>query len=211
MSAPEELLERIRLRLDESFVGIGDAVADLPAADLADLVNQLTLQEAASVISMLPIARAVEVFDQALLERRSVILEKIEPGRAGQILEKLSADERAYVVRAMGERERRRLLPKLSDAVRAEVERLLQYPARSAGGIMTTEFVRLAPTMKVGEALKHLQSAYSAKPDPEIAAHLGEVLWSNGKHDEAQKIWRAALTENPNHETLLAVMQKHRP
>ena len=64
---------------------------------------------------------------------------------------------------------------------------------------------------QVGEALKHLQSAYSAKPDPEIAAHLGEVLWSKGKHDEAQKIWRAALTENPNHETLLAVMQKHRP
>jgi tetratricopeptide (TPR) repeat protein len=64
---------------------------------------------------------------------------------------------------------------------------------------------------QVGEALKHLQTAYSAKPDPEIAAHLGEVLWSNGKHDEAQKIWRAALTENPNHETLLAVMQKHRP
>ncbi|MGZ5046882.1 MAG: tetratricopeptide repeat protein [Usitatibacter sp.] len=64
---------------------------------------------------------------------------------------------------------------------------------------------------EVGEALKHLQTAYSAKPDPEIAAHLGEVLWSNGKHDEAQRIWRAALTENPNHETLLAVMQKHQP
>jgi tetratricopeptide (TPR) repeat protein len=64
---------------------------------------------------------------------------------------------------------------------------------------------------QVGEALKHLQTAYSARPDPEIAAHLGEVLWSDGKHDEARKIWRAALTENPNHETLLAVMQKHRP
>ena len=157
MSAPEELLERIRLRLDESFVGIGGAVSELPAADLADLVNQLTLSEAASVISMLPIARAVEVFDQALLQRRSVILEKIEPGRAGQVLEGLSADERADVVRAMGDRERRRLLPKLSDAVRAEVERLLQYPARTAGGIMTTEFVRLSPSIKVGEALKHIR------------------------------------------------------
>jgi tetratricopeptide (TPR) repeat protein len=62
-----------------------------------------------------------------------------------------------------------------------------------------------------GEALKHLQTAYTARQDPEIAAHLGEVLWSNGKHDEAQKIWRAALTDNPNHETLLAVMQKHQP
>lgn len=59
------------------------------------------------------------------------------------------------------------------------------------------------------EALKHLQAAYSARPDPEIAAHLGEVLWTVGQRDEATKIWRAALTENPNHETLITVMQKH--
>ena len=64
---------------------------------------------------------------------------------------------------------------------------------------------------QMGEALKHLHTAYNTRPDPEIAAHLGEVLWSAGQHDEAQKIWRAALSENPNHETLLAVMQKHRP
>jgi tetratricopeptide (TPR) repeat protein len=63
----------------------------------------------------------------------------------------------------------------------------------------------------VQEALKHLQTAYSARPDPEIAAHLGEVLWKSGQHDAAEKIWRSALTDNPNHETLLAVMQKYRP
>jgi len=63
----------------------------------------------------------------------------------------------------------------------------------------------------VEEALKHLHTAYNARPDPEIAAHLGEVLWRSGQRDEAQKIWRAALSENPNHETLLAVMQKYRP
>ena len=40
---------------------------------------------------------------------------------------------------------------------------------------------------------------------------MGEVLWKSGQRDEAQKVWRAALTENPNHETLIAVMQKFRP
>lgn len=63
---------------------------------------------------------------------------------------------------------------------------------------------------QVNVALKHLQTAYSNRPDPEIAAHLGEVLWKSGQRDEAQKVWRAALTENPNHESLLAVMQKYR-
>ncbi|HSJ97895.1 MAG TPA: tetratricopeptide repeat protein, partial [Myxococcota bacterium] len=64
---------------------------------------------------------------------------------------------------------------------------------------------------RVDEALKHLQSAYAARPDPEIAAHLGEVLWKVGQRDQAQKIWREALTENPDHETLTSVMQKYRP
>ena len=157
MSAPEELVERIRLRLDESFVGIGEVVAELTPPDVAELVNQLTLQEAASVLSMLSIARAIEVCDQPSLQRRSAILERLEPARAAEILEGLAADERTDVVRPMGERERRRLLPKLSEAVRAEVERLLQYPARTAGGIMTTEFVRLQPGMSVGDCLKHIR------------------------------------------------------
>jgi tetratricopeptide (TPR) repeat protein len=61
------------------------------------------------------------------------------------------------------------------------------------------------------EALKHLKSAYGARPDPEIAAHLGEVLWKLGQRDEARKIWQAALTANPDHETLRDMMQKFKP
>lgn len=63
----------------------------------------------------------------------------------------------------------------------------------------------------VQQALKHLQSAYASRNDPEIAAHLGEVLWKVGQRDEAQKIWRTALADNPDHETLITVMQKFRP
>ena len=63
----------------------------------------------------------------------------------------------------------------------------------------------------MNEAIKHLQTAYSHRPDPEIAAHYGEVLWSAGNRDEARKVWNAALSENPNHESLLAVMAKHQP
>jgi magnesium transporter len=157
MSAPEELLERIRLRLDESFTGIGEVVAELQPADVADLVNQLQRHEAGAVMSMLAIPRAIEVFDQPTLNRRSAILEEMEPGRAGQILDGLAADERTFILRGMGELARRRLVPKLSPGVRAEVERLLQYPAHSAGGIMTTEFVRLEPSWTVGECLKHVR------------------------------------------------------
>jgi magnesium transporter len=163
VTAPKDLLERIQLRLDESFTGIGSVVADLPAADLADLLNQLTLAEAATVFTMLSIPRSVEVFDQPTLGRRAAILEKLDPGRAAQILEGLAADQRTDVFRHIGDHERRRLLPKLPSEVRAELERLLQYPERTAGGIMTTEFVRLDPGMTVGDALKHIRSVAREK------------------------------------------------
>jgi len=183
LPAPKDLLERIHLRLEESFVGIGEQVADLPAAELADLINQLTLVEAATVVTMLSVPRAIEVCDQPTMRRRSAILEQLDPTRAAQILEGLSADERTDIIQQMGERERRRLLPKLSAEMRAEVERLLQYPDHSAGGIMTTEFVRLDPKMKVGEAIKHIRSVAREKEsiyacyvmEPETGRLLGSV------------------------------------
>ena len=163
MTAPKELLERIQLRLEDSYTGIGEAVGDMPAADLADLLNQLTIVEAATVLTMLPVPRVIQVFDQPTMTRRAAILEHLEALRAAQVLEGMAADERTDIVQLMGERERRKLLPQLKPEVRAEVERLLQYPPQSAGGIMTTEFVRLDPTMKVGDALKHIRAVAREK------------------------------------------------
>jgi magnesium transporter len=154
----KQLLERIHLRLDESFVGIGAQVADLDAADLVELLNQLTLAEAATVISMLPVPRAIELCDQPTMRRRAAILEQLEPERVAEILAGLSADERTDIIQRMGLHERHRILPKLSDEMREELEDLLQYPEHTAGGIMTTEFVRLDPGITVGEALKHILS-----------------------------------------------------
>src|SRR4030095_1455144 len=159
----KQLLERIHTRLDESLVGIGQMVGDLPAADLAELINQLTLAEAATVVSMLPVARAIEICDQPTMRRRAAILEQLEPARVAQILSGLSADERTDIIQKMGLHERHRILPKLSDEMREELEDLLQYPEHTAGGIMTTEFVRLEPGMTVGEALKHIRSVAREK------------------------------------------------
>jgi tetratricopeptide (TPR) repeat protein len=61
------------------------------------------------------------------------------------------------------------------------------------------------------EAIRHLRHAYDLRPDPEIAAHLGEVLWKTGQRDQAQEVWKTALAANPDHEVLLAVIQKFKP
>jgi magnesium transporter len=117
------------------------------------------------------------------MTRRGPIVEQLEPDRAARILEGLSADERTEIVRQMGDRERRKLLPELNAEARAEVERLLQYPPHSAGGIMTTEFVRLSPAMKVSDALDHIRTVARDKEsiyacyilEPQTGRLLGAV------------------------------------
>ncbi len=58
------------------------------------------------------------------------------------------------------------------------------------------------------EALRILQAAYKAKPDAEIAAHLGEVLWLTGQTDAAATVWREGLLLKADNETLLSTLQR---
>ncbi|MDB5957847.1 MAG: hypothetical protein JWP60_4455 [Ramlibacter sp.] len=58
------------------------------------------------------------------------------------------------------------------------------------------------------EALRILQTSFKERPDPEIAAHLGEVLWTVGQRDQAQSIWREGLMLNPENETLLETLKR---
>ena len=58
------------------------------------------------------------------------------------------------------------------------------------------------------EALENLRRAYAALPDHEVAAHLGEVLWALERREEAERIWREALAENPESEYVLPTMER---
>lgn len=58
------------------------------------------------------------------------------------------------------------------------------------------------------EALRLLDMAFKARPDPEIAAHLGEVLWSLGQQERAKSIWQEGMRLNPDNETLRATLKR---
>lgn len=60
-------------------------------------------------------------------------------------------------------------------------------------------------------ALVQLQRAYSIRPDGEIAAHLGEVLWMLGRRDEAKRIWQEAAKAHPGNEALAEVIKRFMP
>ena len=60
----------------------------------------------------------------------------------------------------------------------------------------------------LSEALRILQKAFSDKPDAEIAAHLGEVLWTMGEQSKAVLVWKQGIELNPENETLLETLKR---
>jgi tetratricopeptide (TPR) repeat protein len=60
-------------------------------------------------------------------------------------------------------------------------------------------------------ALTYLARAFAERPDPEIAAHYGEVLWAAGKQDEAQRIWAEATQAHPANEVLAQTIKRFQP
>jgi len=58
------------------------------------------------------------------------------------------------------------------------------------------------------KSLAILRAAYAKRPDAEIAAHLGEVLWVSGQRDQALKIWREGLILAADNETLVNTLKR---
>lgn len=61
------------------------------------------------------------------------------------------------------------------------------------------------------KSVEFLNRAFAANPDPEIAAHLGEVLWKRGDKNAARKVWADSAKANPDNEALKAVMKRFIP
>lgn len=64
---------------------------------------------------------------------------------------------------------------------------------------------------KLDESVVMLRRAFEGNHDPEIAAHLGEVLWMRGDKEEATRIWRESLKDHPDSEPLQAVIRRYLP
>ncbi|MBK6617857.1 MAG: tetratricopeptide repeat protein [Nitrosomonas sp.] len=61
------------------------------------------------------------------------------------------------------------------------------------------------------KGLDYLNTAFAARPDPEIAAHFGELLWVNGRTEEARQIWQSAWDSHPGNEVLQDTMKRFMP
>ena len=61
---------------------------------------------------------------------------------------------------------------------------------------------------RLDEAEEYLRRAMAERPDAEIAAHLGEVLWAKGERERAQEVWQSQLKATPDNPVLLETVRR---
>ncbi|MDO9605407.1 MAG: tetratricopeptide repeat protein [Hydrogenophaga sp.] len=148
--------------------------------------------------------------DTELLYDQAMMAEKAgQPEAMERILRQLMAakpdHQHAYNALGYSLAERNERLPEAKQLIEKALE-LAPTDAYIQDSLGWVEF-RLG---NFPRALEILQAAYGKRPDAEIAAHLGEVLWTLGRREEALKIWREGLLLSNDNETLQETLKRLR-
>jgi magnesium transporter len=126
-------------------------------AERVEALNALSVAEAARTISHMPLERGVAVLDRPELRNAAPILAHMSADAAAKLLHGMSNDRVADVLLEMDDEIRTRLFSKLEEPVQVAISHLMGYPPRTAGGIMTTEFVSVYAGWTVAQTLDHVR------------------------------------------------------
>ncbi|MCC8957562.1 magnesium transporter [Bradyrhizobium sp. Pear77] len=126
-------------------------------AEIVDALNAREPADAAKLLQSLPAEKAIEVLDLPGLDNTCEILAELPNDTAVSLLSGVSDDRAADIFKELVEPLRTTLLNGLNPDTRNVISGLLAYPERSAGSIMTTEFVSVPSNWTIAEVLHHIR------------------------------------------------------
>ncbi|NLG66790.1 MAG: magnesium transporter [Actinobacteria bacterium] len=129
-----------------------------PANEIADQLARLEPARRAIPFRLLPKDKAVVVFEEFDPPLQTELIEALKDDSVRQLMEEIDPDDRARLLDEVPAMVAKRLMAGLSPAKRALTASLLGYPERSAGRIMTPEYVSLRASMTVQEAMAKVKA-----------------------------------------------------
>jgi magnesium transporter len=132
-------------------------LADLHPADIADILEQLDVEDAGAVLDRLDAETAADALNEVESPLQYELLSELDPERASDLLEILPPDDAADMLADLPAEEVERLLSLMPANEAQPIRDLLRYGAETAGGIMTTEVLSLAEELTGEEALVYLR------------------------------------------------------
>jgi magnesium transporter len=166
---PED--ERVEELLDKptiDFPEFADAVEQQEAPDAAETLEQIGEAKAIEVIEEMETESAADALAHMHPSLAVSVLEDLveeDPEYAGKLIEEMAPDDATDILQNMTDSSRDRLLGTLGKVEAVKFRRLLEYPEKSAGGMMTTDYLAVRDTMSVREATEAIRRAEALGED----------------------------------------------
>ena len=142
---------RVRLKISS------DRVSQLHPADIADIIEELAPAERDAVFQTLDEEVAAQALEEIDPKLQVSIVNAMESERAADIVEEMNPDAAADLLAELPEERSEEILEEMEPAERQDVEELLEFEEDTAAGRMTTDYMAIAPTARVHDAVEMLK------------------------------------------------------
>lgn len=141
----------------------GPQLSDLHPAELAEILGDVSHDEAAALLSAVEPDVAAETVVMLDEKDQAAVLDLVDEEEVADVLEELPADQTADILADLPRDRAAELMDELEPGYAAEVRALISYDEQSAGGLMTSDFVRIPIGATAGDALDQLRPAAQEK------------------------------------------------
>lgn len=136
---------------------VSEELRSLHPADLANIVEDLTIKQASSLVDSLSPGAAAAVVEEMDPNVQTMIMHYLGPEKAADIVEKMSVDETVDLLKSLPEEEAKQFMEKLHESKSQKVENLFKYKEDTAGGIMTTDYVEASPDWTISKLIEEIK------------------------------------------------------
>lgn len=203
LQVDKELLENIshllEIKADKSILNI---LRDLHPADIAEIINNLNLDDAKELFSLLDTETASDVLPELDENQREYIFKNIDKKTITDIVDELETDDATDIVSELPDSIAEHVLDNIDKEDSEDVKELLKYPEDTAGGIMTSDFVFVHESGTVKDAIKEVRK--HAEEFDQIY-HI-YVLTDDNKLVGIVQL--KSLLTNPLHKRIKSIMEK---
>ncbi|NLW64927.1 MAG: magnesium transporter [Clostridiales bacterium] len=134
-----------------------ETIEDMNEHDIATFISNLPRKKIAVVFRLLPKSISADVFANLEVEEQQLIIECITDKELGEIIEELYLDDAVDMLEELPANVVKRVMRTATSETRTLINQYLEYPEKSAGSIMTAEYVDLKKYMNVREAIARIR------------------------------------------------------
>ena len=141
---------------------ISKDLTKLHPADLANIIEDLSLKQGSKLVRTLDAEMAAKVFEEIEPAVKKILVSYLGPEKASKIVEKMSADEIADLMQILPQDDREKFLTLLQNGKLKKVEKLIKYPQDTAGGLMNTDYMSVNQDWTVEQTMDELRRVYTS-------------------------------------------------